>query len=121
MKTRQWLLADHPRGRPLKDEDFRLGETDLPEPGPGQALLQVLWLGFDPAPKGWAEKVAVSVAPRYCGDVVRGSGLARVVKSNTPKLKEGGLYAGMTCWTEWLVTDGAGFEPVQQGLPPPAM
>jgi len=121
MKTRQWLLADHPRGRPLKDEDFRLVETDLPEPGPGQALLQVLWLGFDPAQKGWAENVADYVAPMNIGDVMRGSGIARVVKSNTPKLKEGELYAGMTCWTEWLVTDGAGFEPVQQGLPPTAM
>ena len=48
MKTRQWLLADHPRGRPLKDEDFRLVETELPEPGPGQALCEVLWACIKP-------------------------------------------------------------------------
>jgi NADPH-dependent curcumin reductase CurA len=121
MKTRQWLLADHPRGRPLKDEDFRLVETDLPEPGPGQALCQVLWLGFDPAQKGWAENVADYVAPMNIGDVMRGSGIVRVVKSNTPRLVEGRLYAGLTGWTEWLVSDGAGFEAVYEGLPPTAM
>jgi hypothetical protein len=121
MKTRQWLLADHPRGRPLKDSDFSLVETELPEPGPGHALLQTLWLGFDPAQKGWAENVADYVAPMKIGDVMRGSGIARVVRSNTPRLKEGQLVAGMTSWTEWLLTDGAGFEPVHPDLPPTAM
>lgn len=121
MKTRQWLLADHPRGRPLKDSDFTLTETDLPAPGPGQALVQVLWLGFDPAQKGWAENVADYVAPMKIGDVMRGSGIVRVVKSNSPRLVEGALYAGLTGWTEWLVTDGTGFEPVHPDLPPTAM
>jgi NADPH-dependent curcumin reductase CurA len=55
------------------------------------------------------------------GDVMRGSGIVRVVKSNGSRLKEGGLYAGLTGWTEWLLTDGAGFEAVHEGLPPTAM
>jgi hypothetical protein len=121
MKTRQWLLADHPRGRPLADGDFRLVETELPEPAPGQALCQTLWLGFDPAQKGWAENVADYVAPMALGDVMRGSGIVRVVRSNGSRLKEGGLYAGLTGWTEWLVTDGAGFEPCHPDLLPTAM
>lgn len=122
MKTRQWLLNDHPRGRPLMDSDFRLVEREIAaEPGPGRALCQVLWLGFDPAQKGWMENVADYVAPMALGDVMRGSGIVRVVKSNTPRLKEGELYAGLTGWTEWLETDGAGFERVHPDLPPTAM
>lgn len=121
MKTRQWLLADHPRGRPLKDSDFTLSETTLPEPGPGEALLKTLWLGFDPAQKGWAENVADYVAPMAIGDVMRGSGIARVVKSNSPKLKEGALVMGQTCWTEYFITDGLGYEAVAPDLPPTAM
>lgn len=122
MKTRQWLLADHPRGRPLKDSDFTLVETEIADdPGPGQALAQVLWLGFDPAQKGWAENVADYVAPMKIGDVMRGSGIVRIVRSNSPRLREGQLYAGLTGWTEWLLTDGAGFEPVHPDLPPTAM
>ena len=119
--TRQWLLAAHPRGRPLADSDFQLVERPRPEPGPGQALLQVQWLGFDPAQKGWAENVADYVAPMALGDVMRGSGIARVVRSNTPRLAEGALVAGLTGWTEWLVSDGQGFEKVQLDLPPVAM
>ncbi len=122
MRTRQWLLADHPRGRPLKDSDFTLVERDIPDrPGPGKALAQVLWLGFDPAQKGWMENVADYVAPMKIGDVMRGSGIIRVVRSETPRLKEGSLYVGLTGWTEWLETDGAGFEPVHPDLPPTAM
>jgi hypothetical protein len=121
MRTRQWLLADHPRGRPLRDSDFTLAEADLPDPGPGQALAQVLWLGFDPAQKGWAENVADYVAPMKIGDVMRGSGIVRIVRSNSPRLPEGALFAGLTGWTEWLLTDGAGFEPVHPDLPPTAM
>jgi len=122
MRTRQWLLADHPRGRPLKDSDFTLVEREIPDrPGPGKALAQVLWLGFDPAQKGWMENVADYVAPMKIGDVMRGSGIIRVVRSETPRLKEGSLYVGLTGWTEWLETDGAGFEPVHPDLPPTAM
>ncbi|WP_448586251.1 NADP-dependent oxidoreductase [Thermaurantiacus sp.] len=121
MQTRQWLLADHPRGRPLKDSDFELVVREVPEPGPGQALLQTIWLGFDPAQKGWMENVADYVAPMKLGDVMRGSGIARVVRSNTPRLVEGELYAGLTGWTEWLVSDGAGFERADPDLPPTAM
>jgi hypothetical protein len=121
MHMRQWLLADHPRGRPLKDSDFNLIEVEVPEPGPGQALFQTLWLGFDPAQKGWAENVADYVAPMRIGDVMRGSGIARVVRSNTAKWKEGELVAGLTGWTEWFVSDGTGFERVFPDLPPTAM
>ncbi|MFN3590653.1 MAG: NADP-dependent oxidoreductase, partial [Thermaurantiacus sp.] len=111
-----------PRGRPLKDSDFRLVETDIADdPAPGKAIVQVLWLGFDPAQKGWMENVADYVAPMALGDVMRGSGIVRVVKSNSPRLKEGELYVGLAGWTEWLETDGAGFERVHPGLPPTAM
>lgn len=121
MKTRQWLLADHPRGRPIRDGDFALAETGLAEPGPGQMLLKTLWLGFDPAQKGWAENVADYVAPMKIGDVMRGSGIARVEKSHHPKFREGDILVGLTGWTEWLVSDGAGFERAWPGLPPTAM
>jgi NADPH-dependent curcumin reductase CurA len=122
MQTRQWLLNDHPRGRPLKDSDFRLVETECADdPAPGRALCQLLWLGFDPAQKGWMENVADYVAPMAIGDVMRGSGIVRVVTSNSPRLQEGELYVGLTGWTEWLETDGAGFERVNPDLPPTAM
>ncbi|MHB1422917.1 MAG: hypothetical protein ACYC3I_06935 [Gemmataceae bacterium] len=38
-RNRQILLASRPRGEPTPD-NFKLVETDVPEPGPGQMLLQ---------------------------------------------------------------------------------
>ena len=40
--TRRWLLAAHPRGRPLADDDLRMSETVLAAPEPGEMLLRTL-------------------------------------------------------------------------------
>lgn len=62
--TRQWLLNGHPRSRQIDIEnDFRLVTTELPDPGPGEMLLKLHYLGFDPAQKGWMENIADYVAP----------------------------------------------------------
>ena len=69
-KTRQWLVNGCPRGRPLEAGDFRLVETEIGDPAPGQMLLATRWLGFDPAQKGWMENIADYVAPLTIGDEV---------------------------------------------------
>jgi hypothetical protein len=120
-RTRQWLLAAHPNGRPLEDSDFRLTETELPPLAEGQVLLKLRWLGFDPAQKGWMENVADYVAPMALGDVMRGSGIAEVVESRHARLQPGDLVAGLTGWTEYLVSDGSGLEKCHPDLPPTAM
>ncbi len=119
--NRQWLLRAHPRGRPFQDGDFELVDAPRPAAGPGQVLLRTRWLGFDPAQKGWAENIADYVAPLNLGDVMRGSGIAEVVESHNPKFAPGDLVAGLTGWTEWLVSDGSGLEKCHPGLPPVAM
>lgn len=119
--SRQWLLADHPRGRPLADGDFRLATVDVGNPGPGEMLLRTRYLGFDPAQKGWMENVADYVAPMALGDVMRGSGISEVIASNGGKHAVGTMLAGSTGWTEYLVSDGIGLNPVHPGLPPTAM
>ncbi len=118
MQTRQWKLADHPRGRGLKDSDWTLDTVTLPELRTGDMLLKVRWLGFDPAQKGWMENIADYVAPMALGDVMRGSGIAEVIKSNGGKYPEGALLAGQTGWTEYLVSDGAGLIKVDTSISP---
>lgn len=119
--NRQWLLRAHPVGRPFQDGDFELVAGVRPVAGPGQMLLRTRWLGFDPAQKGWAENIADYVAPLNLGDVMRGSGIAEVVESHNPRFAAGDMVAGLTGWTEWLVSDGSGFEKTYPGLPPTAM
>lgn len=117
---RQWLVADRPRGRPLRDGDFRLVEVERPAPLPGEALLRLRWLGFDPAQKGWMENYGGYVAPLEIGDVMRGTGLAEVVESRNEALPVGSLWTGMLGWTEYAVSDGRGLAPVEPRLAPSA-
>ena len=119
--SRQWLLNGHPRGRGIEDGDFQLVETDVGVAGDGQLLLRTLYLGFDPAQKGWMENIADYVAPMAIGDVMRGSGISEVVESRHPGFAVGDLVMGSTGWTEWHRSDGAGLVKIDTALPPTAM
>lgn len=96
----QWLIADRPTGRPLKDSDFQWVEKPVRDPAPGEVTLKTLFLGFDPAQKGWMENVGGYVAPTEIGEVMRGSGVAEVVKSNAPNFKPGDKVMGMLGWQD---------------------
>lgn len=119
--SRHWLLNGHPRGRGIEEGDFRLVETEIGTPGDGEMLLKTLYLGFDPAQKGWMENIADYVAPMAIGDVMRGSAISEVVESNHPGLAVGDLVMGSTGWTEWHRSDGAGLVKIDTALPPTAM
>jgi NADPH-dependent curcumin reductase CurA len=119
--SRQWLLNGHPRGRGIEEGDFRLVETEIGTPGDGEMLLKTLYLGFDPAQKGWMENIADYVAPMAIGDVMRGSAISEVVESNHPGFAVGDLVMGSTGWTEWHRSDGAGLVKIDTALPPTAM
>ncbi|OHC90904.1 MAG: NADP-dependent oxidoreductase [Sphingomonadales bacterium GWF1_63_6] len=118
---RQWQLADRPVGRALADGDFRLADVPMPVAGAGEMLLAVRWLGFEPAQKGWMENFGGYVAPIELGDVMRGMGVAEVVESRDGRWPVGTMVAGMTGWTEYLVSDGEGFDICHPDLPPHAM
>ncbi|WP_108789356.1 zinc-binding dehydrogenase [Erythrobacter sp. Alg231-14] len=119
--SRQWLLNGHPRGRGIASDDFKLVDTQLPDPGPGEMVLATRFLGFDPAQKGWMENIADYVAPMAIGDVMRGSGICEVVESNAGKYAVGDFVFGTTGWTEYLVHDGEGLTKVETALSPTAV
>ena len=118
--NRQWLIADRPIGRPLKDSDFKFQETDLQTPNDGEVLVRTLYLGFDPAQKGWLENVANYVDPTEIGDVVRGSGVGQVVESKSSKFKEGDVVSGLLGWQDFAVVPAAALNKVPDGVPPTA-
>ena len=119
--TRQWLLNDHPRGRPIADGDLKLVSATLPPLGAGEMLLKTHYLAFDPAQKGWMENVADYVAPMAIGDVMRGSGITEVVESNGGRFAVGTMLAGSSGWAEHLIHNGDGLNQVAPELPPTAM
>ena len=119
--SRQWLLNGHPHGRAIDGGDFVLVEREVGAPGEGEVLLRTLYLGFDPAQKGWMENIADYVAPLAIGDVMRGSAISEVVESRHPGFAAGDLVVGSTGWTERQVSTGEGLTGIDTALPPTAM
>ncbi len=117
--NRQFLLNERPLGRDLEATDFKLVESEMPTPGEGEVLLKVLYLGVDPAMKGWMENRADYVAPLEIGDLMRGNGVARVIESNNPDFPEGTVVSGGFGWQEYAVSDGKSIplNPVPGGVP----
>lgn len=96
------------RPRPAVTEAlFQLEEGPVPQPGPGEVLIQVLYLSLDPAMRGW-----ISDAPNYreplpLGEVMFGFTIGRVAASRHPDYAEGDLVAGRQGWREWAISDGS--------------
>ncbi len=118
--SRQWIVAERPTGRALRDEDFRLQTTPVGRPRAGQVLIQTLYLSFDPAQKSWMENVAGYRAPTQVGDIMPGSGAGRVVLSENPDLAVGDLVAGPLGWSEHAILGASDLTRIPDGVSIPA-
>ncbi|WP_372001662.1 NADP-dependent oxidoreductase [Tistrella mobilis] len=101
--NRQWVLAAHPEGKATADT-WRMIESPMPEPGPGQILVRTLWLSVDPYMRGRiaaAGNYTRGVAP---GELMQGGGVGEVIVSNHPGWAPGDLVESMTFgWQEYAV------------------
>jgi NADPH-dependent curcumin reductase CurA len=99
--NRQWLINERPIGRPVQDNDFKFIETDVRQPGPGEVLVRVDYLGFDPAQKGWMENLGDYLDPTQIGDVMRGRGIGEVIASHAPSIAVGEMVFGFLGWQDY--------------------
>ncbi len=97
----QWLIAERPIGRPVVMADFKhvLGKTVKPKSG--QVLVKILYLGFDPAQKGWMENLGGYVAPTQIGDVMRATAIGQVIESQVSEFEPGDTVLGPLGWQEY--------------------
>lgn len=104
--NRQWLLAARPEGM-VKETDFRLHETSVPVPGPGDFLIKTLYLSLAPVMRMYMLDGAGFEKPLALGEVMRGRGVGRVVASNHPNYAVGDIVHGKLGWQEYSVSDGS--------------
>ena len=95
LQNRQFKLATRPVGM-VQRSDFEFVTTPAAEPGPGEALVKVLYLSLDPAMRGWMNAGKSYIAPVGIGEVMRAGGIGRVVASNDASLAVGDTVVGMT-------------------------
>ncbi len=103
--NRRIILASRPEGEPTRDH-FRLETIPIPEPGPGQILIRILWLSLDPYMRGRMSAVRSYAKPVEIGDVMEGGTVGEVVISNHPDYAPGDFVLSHSGWQEYAKADG---------------
>ncbi len=113
-RSRRMVLAERPSGM-VDEQTVRLEESEIPEPGAGEALARVRFLSIDPTIRTWMDDAPGYLPPIAIDEVVRSGGVAEVVRSNSERYKPGELLFGLTGWQEYVIADED--ERAYQGLP----
>jgi len=116
-KARQIVLAARPQGKP-RLTDFRLEETAIPTPGPGQLLLRVQYLSLDPYMRGRMDDRESYAAPTLLGSVMPGESVATVVASRHPGYSEGDIVLAHTGWRTHALWDRADLRKLDPAVAP---
>jgi len=115
--NRQITLAARPVGYP-NESDFRLLEVPMPVPGPGEALVKIVYLSLDPYMRGVMNETSPYRTPLKLGDLMLGGAVGKVTVSNQADLRKGDIVEGMFGWQEYTVTDGKGLRRIDPNAAP---
>jgi NADPH-dependent curcumin reductase CurA len=115
--NRRICLAARPVGEPVPG-DFALVETPIPVPGPGEILLQTLWLSLDPYMRGRMNAGKSYAPPVALGKVMVGGTVSRVLASNQEGFRPGDFVEGRTGWQEYALATGRELRRVDPALAP---
>lgn len=114
--NRQILLAARPVGAP-KPSDFKLVETGIPEPGPGEVLVRNIYMSVDPYMRGRMNDRRSYAKPWEVGQPADGRAVGEVLKSNDPRFKPGSIVSSTLGWREYFAAPGEGLTPLDRSLP----
>ena len=119
LTTREWQLAARPHGEPTP-EDFRLVETEHPDPQDGQVVVRMLVMSVDPYMRGRMRAGKSYAAPWEIGETMKGGAVGRVVESRSSDVPEGSLVLTEAGWRDVAVLDAAHVRvlPESPGIPP---
>ena len=119
-ENKKWILKKRPIG--LVDEsNFDFIEEELPAVKDGEILIQNEYLSVDPTQRMWLTDMPGYLPPIQIDEVIRSSGMGRVIQSKSDKFDEGDLVNGLVGWQTHLISDGKGFTKVPEILPIPTM
>lgn len=91
------LLSARPTAIP-GPQHFTADSQPARAPGPGEALLQTVYLSVDPAMRSWMREGTGYQQNLALGDVMRGGGIARVLQSRAEGLVPGDWVQARLGW-----------------------
>ena len=102
---KQVVLRTRPPGNP-RPQDFALESVAVPTAGPGELLLETVWLSLDPLIRFTLDEKPLT-GPNHVriGEPIYGGAVSRVVMSNDPRFAVGEIVEGRTGWREYAVVD----------------
>ena len=101
------VLAKRPDGAPTP-QNFRLEEAPVPQPGPGEMLVRILWLSLDPYMRGRMDDAKSYKDPVPVGGTMEGGTVGQVVTSDNPKFAPGDYVLTHSGWCSHAISDGKG-------------
>jgi len=117
LNNRKFTLAARPVGMP-KESDFKLVESPVPSPGPGEMVVKALYVSVDPYMRGRMNDAKSYAAPVEIGGVMCGGAVGQVIESNNPKFKVGDIVQSEFGWQEYAVSDGKGVRKIDPSIAP---
>ncbi len=109
--TREIHLAARPEGEP-KPSDFRLVETELPDPAPGEVLVRSTWMSVDPYMRGRMNEGRSYVPPFALDAPLEGGAIGEVVASADERFAPGDVVRHNAGWREHAIVPADGAEHV---------
>ncbi|MCG5445169.1 NADP-dependent oxidoreductase [Micromonospora sp. NIE79] len=115
--NREIHLASRPQGWPTEDT-FRLVETEVPTPGPGQIVVRNQYMSVDPYMRGRMNDVKSYVAPFALDAPLDGAAIGEVVASEAVDIAVGTTVLHGLGWREYALLDAAAARPVDPSIAP---
>ena len=106
MPTNTQILLDHRPTDKVSPANFRVVETPVPTPGPGEAQVRHSFLSLDPYMRGRISDAKSYAKPQEVGAVMGGGTVGIVEASMNPRFKTGDAVVGMGGWQRYSVSDG---------------
>ncbi|MGB7975621.1 MAG: NADP-dependent oxidoreductase [Roseiarcus sp.] len=101
------VLLDHRPTDKVSPANFRIVETPVPAPGPGEVLVRHTFLSLDPYMRGRLSDAKSYAKPQELGAVMGGGTVGIVEGSNNPRFRVGDAVVGMGGWQRYGLSDGA--------------
>jgi NADPH-dependent curcumin reductase CurA len=106
IRTEQWVLARPPDGLPSPD-DFTLESVELPDPGPGELLVENRYVSVDAGVRDRLSRDSYG-ARTSPGEVIDGFSVGVVLSSANDRFRVGDRVASGTGWRRHYLSTGKG-------------
>ena len=117
MENKQIILVSRPVGMPSGDE-FKIEETEIPQPKDGEVLLRTLYISVDPYLRSRMNDRKSYVPPFNLNEVIVSGGVAEVIESRSPALLNGDIVTGMLGWKLYSVAKAEELRTIDPNMAP---